>query len=162
MGKSNSPQLMDLPNEALARELKVSVQYMMQHGIEAGRKEAGVQKLSTDEQCNFVATHWHYFLPGISLKKIAITEMRHAEAITERIVLLGGDPVTQPSNIKISAIAKTMLEDDLEEEREAIELYNRIIEKARAERDDLTVKLFKFILSDEENHFKTFSRLLTS
>jgi len=66
---SESSQLLDLLNQALERELQVSVQYMMQHGIAAGQKEVGIPLTSTEKQHNFVATHFPYFLPGNSLKK---------------------------------------------------------------------------------------------
>ena len=45
-----------------------------------------------------------------------------------------------------------MLENDLELERGAIELYKTIISFAGKEHDTLTVSLFKTILADEEKH----------
>jgi bacterioferritin len=39
-------------------------------------------------------------------------------------------------------------------------LYKSIIKVAERENDEVTKKLFERILSDEENHFKTFSNLL--
>jgi bacterioferritin len=160
--QSESSELLELLNLALERELQVTVQYMMQHGIAAGQKEAGIPLTSSEKQHNFVATHFPYFLPGNSLKKIAITEMRHAEAITERIVLLGGEPVTQPAKIKISKTTRAMLEDDLEQERGAIKLYNQIIETSENTGDQITAKLFRIILKDEESHHKIFSDTLKS
>ena len=160
--QSDSFELLELLNMALERELQVSVQYMIQHGIAAGQKEAGIPLTSSEKQHNFVATHFPYFLPGNSLKKIAITEMRHAEAITERIVLLGGEPVSQPAKIIISETTRAMLEDDLEQERSAIELYNKIIETSENSGDQITAKLFRIILKDEEGHHKIFSATLKS
>lgn len=158
----DSSVLLGLLNLALERELQVSVQYMMQHGIAAGQKEAGVPLTSSEKQHNFVATHFPYFLPGNSIKKIAITEMRHAEAISERIVLLGGEPVSQPAKIKIGKTTRAMIEDDLEQERGAIELYNKIIETSEKTGDQITAKLFRVILKDEEGHHKIFSEVLKS
>ena len=66
----SSKEFLDRLNEAIARELQVSIQYMWQHvSGKHPRKEIG------DE-----------------LKKIAIVEMRHAEDIAERLVELGGTP----------------------------------------------------------------------
>ena len=155
-----SSQLLGLLNQAVARELQVSVQYMLQHAMGAGQALAGSAQSASDKQGNFVASHSMYFLPGVTLKKIAITEMRHAEAISERIVVLGGEPTTQPAKITMDKAIKAMLENDLEQEHGAIELYKKIITLAAKEQDDLTASMFKDILSDEEKHHRTFSTLL--
>ena len=86
--------------------------------------------------------------------------MRHAEAISERIILLGGEATTTPDKIIIDKTAQAMLENDLEQERGAIELYKQIIDVAEKEQDDSTMRLFKYILSDEEKHHQEFSKLL--
>lgn len=64
-----SKDLLDLLNKAIARELQVSIQYMWQHVQWRGVKGFAVK----DE-----------------LKNIAISEMKHAEAIAERLSYLGG------------------------------------------------------------------------
>ncbi|MHA2183319.1 MAG: hypothetical protein ACXAAH_18020, partial [Promethearchaeota archaeon] len=86
-----SSELLGLLNAALARELQVSVQYMLQHAIWNGKTSKSKSELKESKSKKFVATHFPIFLPGVSLKKIAITEMRHAEKIAERITLLGGE-----------------------------------------------------------------------
>ena len=156
-----SSNLVNLLNQALARELQVSVQYMLQHAVGASQGLAGTGQPSMDKQNKFVASHSLYFLPGATLKKVAITEMRHAEAISERIVTLGGKPTTQPAKITLDMTAKAMLENDREQERSAIELYRSIIASAETEHDDITAGLFKSILKDEENHHKLFIGLLS-
>lgn len=155
-----SSKLLDLLNQALARELQVSVQYMLQHAVGAGQSVAGTAQFSSEKQVKFVASHSLYFLPGATLKKIAITEMRHAEAISERIVLLGGEPTTQPSKITVDKTINAMLENDREQERSAIELYEKIITTAEKMNDGQTAGLFRMILKDEEKHHQTFSALL--
>ena len=110
--KAVTTNLLDLLNQALSRELQVSVQYMLQHAVGAGQSAAGTTQPSTDKQVKFVASHSLYFLPGLTLKKIAITEMRHAEAISERIVILGAEPTTRPSKITVDRNIKAMLEND--------------------------------------------------
>jgi bacterioferritin len=107
-----------------------------------------------------VASNWPVWLPGSTLKQIAITEMKHAEAIIERVVVLGGEPATEPSPITVGTTIEEMLALDREQEREAIELYRRIIGVARDEGDDVTMNLFEQILSDEQAHHRTFSDLI--
>ena len=154
-----SPELLRLLNQALARELQVVIQYMLQHGIGAGQTLAGAWPAS--KQRTFVASHAQVWLPGQTLKKIAITEMRHAEAIAERVVHLGGEPTTQPDPVTIGKATSEMLALDQHEEQGAIELYRRIIEFAGQQHDEVTAKLFRQILSDEEKHLAAFSALLS-
>jgi bacterioferritin len=146
-------------NKALARELQVSIQYMLQHSTWTANAPEK-QDEATESQRKFVGTHFPYWLPGQRLKKIAIVEMRHAEAIAERIVNLNGKPTTEPEPITIGESVKEILEIDKEVERKAIELYKGIIKQAEKDNDEETKKLFERILTDEEEHFKTFSNLL--
>ncbi|NIS74497.1 MAG: ferritin [Deltaproteobacteria bacterium] len=134
-----SKELLDLLNKAVARELQVSIQYMWQHVLWSGVKGFAVK----DE-----------------LKKIGIVEMKHAEAIAERLAYLGGVPTTKPAPIFVGETLKEMIERDKADEEGAIELYKKIIKKARAEGDETTEKLFKDILQDEEDHHDTFVGLL--
>ncbi len=134
-----SAQLLDLLNKAIAREIQVSIQYMWQHVQWRGVKGFAVQ----DE-----------------LKKIAITEMKHAEAIAERLFYLGGIPTTKPEPIFIGETLKEMIEQDKKDEEGAIQLYKQTIEVARKEGDETTKRLFRQILSDEEEHHDTFTSLL--
>lgn len=134
-----SKELLELLNQAIARELQVSIQYMWQHVL-----WKGVQGFAVKDE----------------LEKIAITEMKHAEAIAERLVYLGGKPTTQPSPITIGENLREMLEQDKLAEEWAIELYKKIIEKAQEERDYTTARLFRSILKDEEEHHDTFTSLL--
>ncbi|MHB9150869.1 MAG: ferritin-like domain-containing protein [Thermoleophilia bacterium] len=153
-------ELLELLNQAIARELQVSIQYMFQHAIGTGREAAVPGKTPEAKQSRFVGSHAPYWLPGARLKKIAITEMRHAEAIAERVVSLGGEPTTQPDTIELGTTMLEMLTKDRQLEREAIELYGKIIQVAEAVGDEVTEKLFRRILSDEEGHHRLFSDLL--
>jgi bacterioferritin len=134
-----SKQLMEMLNEAVSREMQVSVQYLWQHVQWMGVKGFAVK----DE-----------------LKKIAIQEMKHAEKIAERLVYLGGKPTTKPSPIVVGDTLKEMLQTDRKDEEGAIALYRKIIETARKEGDEVTEKMFKDILTDEEGHHDTFVSLL--
>ena len=134
-----SKKLLDILNEAIARELQVAIQYMWQHVQWSGVKGFAVQ----DE-----------------LKKIAITEMKHAETIAERLFYLGGIPTTRPNPIFVKKTLKEMVAQDVKDEKNAIDLYKNIIEMAHKEGDTTTAFIFKQILEDEEDHHDTFTTLL--
>jgi len=151
---------MTLLADATAREMKVSMQYMMQHTLYIGGGSAVDRGSLSSRVGNFVASHSPVFLPGRTLKKIAVTEMRHAEAIAERVSSLGGEPTTQPEPFKIGKTLKEILEIDKAEEEAAIKLYNEIIAVAGKEGDQTTESLFRRILSDEEKHHRIFTELL--
>lgn len=134
-----SNELMEKLQKAVARELQVSIQYMWQHVLAKGIKAEVVGKL---------------------FKEIAITEMKHAEEIAERIAYYGGIPITKPDPITIGANLKEMLEIDKKAEEEAVTLYKEIIKLAEKEEDYVTRKLFEEILEEEEMHLDKFSSLL--
>jgi bacterioferritin len=100
------------------------------------------------------------FVVQDELKKIAVAEMKHAEAIAERLFYLGGIPTTKPEPIFVGKTLKEMIEQDTKDEEGAIKLYNQIIELARKEKDEVTNRLFRQILQDEEDHHDTFTSLL--
>ena len=126
-------------NDAIARELAVSIQYMWQHVMGDGMESPAVTEI---------------------VKKIAVVEMKHAEAIAERLDFLGGVPTTQPTPIKIGKTLTSMIELDIEAEKDAIKLYKEIIGLADEEKDVVTRKLFVDILTDEEGHLNEFQTLL--
>ncbi len=132
-------QLMDMLNKAIARELQVAIQYMWQHVQWKGVKAFAVK----DE-----------------LKAIAITEMKHAEAIAERLNYLGGIPTTQPEPIFVGKNLKEIITQDRKDEESAVKLYKEIIAFADKEGDITTKKIFEGILADEEEHLDTFTGLL--
>ena len=134
-----SKELMDLLNQAIAREMQVSIQYMWQHVLWRGVKGFAVK----DE-----------------LKSTAIAEMKHAEAIAERLNYLGGIPTTKPSPIFVGESLKEMITQDKKDEEGAISLYKKIIAVAKKDGDEVTELLFQKILTDEEDHHDVFSTLL--
>jgi bacterioferritin len=134
-----SKDLLELLNKAIAREIQVSIQYMWQHV-----QWRGVKAFSVKDE----------------LRKIAVTEMKHAEAIAERLVYLGGEPTTTPTPIYVGKSLREMIERNVKDEEEAIKLYKQIIEVARKEGDVTTAVLFEKILGDEEEHHDFFTSLL--
>jgi ferritin-like protein len=75
-----SEKLTKMLNEAIAREIAVGILYMWEHVLAIGVKGIAVQN---------------------QFRQTAITEMKHAEAIAERLWYLGGVPPTQPSSIPV-------------------------------------------------------------
>lgn len=134
-----SERLKDLLNQAVAREIQVSIQYMWQHILAKGIKGHMVKDM---------------------FKKIAITEMKHAEEIAERLAYLGGNPTTKPSPIFVGNKLEEMIKLDVRAEEEAIELYKEIIKVAKEEGDETTHRLFRKILAEEEEHHDEFTSLL--
>lgn len=130
-----SPELLELMNKAIAREMQVSIQYMWQH-----IQWVGVKGFTVRDQ----------------LKMIAINEMTHAELIADRLNYLGGIPTTKPSAITVGGDLKEMVSLDVSAEQGAIALYKQIINKCREEDDVVTRKLFEQILEDEESHLDMF------
>jgi bacterioferritin len=134
-----SKKLLDKLNGAIAREMQVAVQYMWQHV-----QWIGVKGYATRD----------------AFQEIAIQEMKHAEAIAERLFYLGGIPTTKPDLINVGKALKEMLAQDVKDEVKAMEMYKEIIELARNEKDETTAFLFMEILKDEEDHHDTFTTLL--
>jgi bacterioferritin len=139
MAKKAAAGLVDLLNKAIAREIQVSIQYMWQHVQAVGFEGATV---------------------GGELKSIAITEMKHAEALAERLNYLGGVPTTKPDPIEVGKGVREMIKLDVKAEEEAIALYKSIIKAAADAGDVTTRKLLEGILADEEEHHDYFSTLL--
>jgi bacterioferritin len=134
-----SDKLKDMLNKAIAREIQVSVQYMWQH----------VQWMGVE-----------HFAIGERLKEVAITEMKHAEKIAERLWYLGGVPTTKPSPINVGDEMWQMIDFDVKAEEEAIALYKDIMKLADAEGDPTTKFIFESILEDEEDHHDFFTSLM--
>ena len=134
-----SQKLKDMLNEAIAREIAVSIQYMWQHVQVIGVKGIAVQD---------------------QFKVTAITEMKHAESIAERLWYLTGTPTTKPSPIHVGKTLKEFLGLDVKAEEEAIAMYKQIIALAQKEGDVTTAFLFEGILQDEEAHHDLFTTML--
>jgi bacterioferritin len=134
-----SGKLKEMLNNAIAREIQVSIQYMWQHVQVMGVKGVAVQD---------------------KFKQTAIIEMKHAEKIAERLWYLEGTPTTKPGPIMVGESLKEFLELDVKAEEEAITMYKGIIEMAQKEGDVTTAFIFKEILEDEEEHHDLFTTML--
>lgn len=139
MVQKASTTLTDMLNKAIAREIQVSVQYMWQHVMAKGLEAAEIADV---------------------FEEVAISEMKHAEKIAERIFYFDIVPTTKPDPITVGGSMKAMLEADAKAEEEAIDLYKAIIKQAQSEGDTTTRLLFEEILAEEEDHHDTFTTLL--
>jgi len=129
---TGSPKVIDMLNEALKEELTAINQYFL-HA----------------EMCE----NWHYDKLGSYIKKQSIDEMKHAEALIERILFLDGTPnLTELLRLTIGKNVRAQLEGDLKLEVAAVAMYNRAVELARAESDNASRELFERLLRDEEEH----------
>ncbi len=119
-------------NEALKEELTAINQYFL-HA----------------EMCE----NWHYDKLGEHIKKQSIDEMKHAEALIERILFLDATPnMTELLHLTVGQNVKVQLESDLNLEIAAVGMYNRAIQTCREEGDNASRELFERLLKDEEEH----------
>ena len=126
------PKVIALLNEALKEELTAINQYFI-HA----------------EMCE----NWHYDKLGAFIKKQSIDEMKHAEALIERILFLDGTPtMTGPFRMDIGQSVKAQLENDLKLEVGAVEMYNGAVKVSQEEGDNVSRQLFERLLKDEEQH----------
>ena len=127
-----NPKVIAALNEALKEELTAINQYFL-HA----------------EMCE----NWHYEKLGDYIKKQSIDEMKHAEALIERILFLDGAPnLTELMKLTVGRNVKEQLESDLRLEIDAVGMYNRSVQVARDEGDNASRELFERLLRDEEEH----------
>jgi bacterioferritin len=118
-------------NKALREELTAISQYML-HA----------------EMCE----NWGYHKLSGFIKKQSIDEMKHAEALIERILFLDGGPSMQPLELKIGETVRAMFENDLGLELGAVKHYNEAAGICAKEGDNASRDLFVRLLKDEEGH----------
>ena len=134
-----SKKVIDLLNAARSKELGAITQYMAQ---------------------NYELEDQDYGKLAKKLKEIGIQEMKHAEALAERILFLEGEPTTKPDGIakKGQSIAD-MLKTDMALESTAIKMYNEAAVICAAEKDQISKQLFEKLLGEEEGHFNDFENV---
>jgi bacterioferritin len=125
-------KIIECLNALLADELTAINQYMVH-----------------SEMC----ANWGYERLHEAIEKRAITEMKHAEKLIERILFLDGTPIVSKLNkIEIGSDVKAQFENDLDAERMAVQAYNEGIQLAVESGDNGTRALLESILADEEHH----------
>jgi bacterioferritin len=97
--------------------------------------------------------NWGYQKLAAFTRKESIEEMRHAEALMERILYFDGTPtMNELFPLRIGRTVKEQLENDLQLEYEAVPRLNRGIELCISVGDNGTRELLVKILTDEEHH----------
>jgi bacterioferritin len=135
----DTKKVIDLLNEARSRELTAILQYMVQH---------------------YDLTNQDYGKLAKVLKATAIVEMKHAEALAERIVFLGGTPTSKPdAEIKKNQMIPEMIATDIGLEEAAIKMYNDAALACADARDLVSKDLFEKILGDEDGHLDEFTNI---
>jgi len=83
----------------------------------------------------------------------SIDEMRHADILTDRILLLDGLPNYQKLfALRIGETVREQFECDMKIEIEAVDRLRRGVEYMRSIGDVTSARLFEDILADEEHH----------
>ena len=119
-------------NARLAEELTAINQYMVH-----------------SEMC----ANWGYVKLHDAVEQRAMTEMKHAESLIERIIFFDGSPIVSELNpIHIGADVETQLRNDMAAEYGAVEAYNEGVRLATEAGDNGTRALLESILTDEEEH----------
>src|SRR5258705_10567159 len=90
--------------------------------------------------------NWGYEKLSEYIKKQSIGEMKHAEALMERILFLDGSPSMKPLELTVGKNVQEMLQSDLDLELSAVKDYNAAIQVAVAVMDKGTRDLFDMLM----------------
>ncbi|HRY28573.1 MAG TPA: bacterioferritin [Elusimicrobiota bacterium] len=127
-----NPKIIDVLNKLLAEELGAINQYMVHSEM---------------------YDNWGYEKLHHKIEKNAMDEMKHAEALMQRILFLEGMPaVTKLGPIRIGKAIPEMITNDIGGEATAIKSYNEAVQLAVQLEDNGSRALFEKILQDEEGH----------
>ena len=125
-------RIIETLNEVLTAELTAINQYFV-HG----------------EMCD----SWGYDRLHGAIRKHSIGEMKHAEAVIERILFLEGIPnMSRLGKINIGESVPEQLRLDLALEMDAVPRLNKGIDTCRELEDNTTRHLLEEILNEEEEH----------
>jgi len=149
MAVETTSEYIDLLNQAVEREFQVSVQYFLQHA----KMEKIIKKQIPE---NILLDKTTYDAVSKILHEIAITEMKHAGAIMERIYYLGGEATTKSGAPIIGETISEFAKLGAEAEKEALVLYRKIIDQSGKMGDWETNEMFKKIYTEEEQHLFKF------
>ncbi|MCD0481663.1 bacterioferritin [Streptacidiphilus sp. ASG 303] len=126
------PEVLEFLNEQLTAELTAINQYFLHAKMQ---ESAGWTKLAA------------------YTRHESFDEMRHAEVLTDRILLLDGLPNYQRLfHVRVGQTVREMFEADRQVEVEAIDRLRRGIVVMRAKDDVTSANVFEAILADEEEH----------
>jgi bacterioferritin len=153
MAVKATSEYISLLNQAVSREIQVSIQYMLQHT----KMEKLIRKVIPE---NILLDKTTYEAVGKFLKEIAIEEMKHAADIMERIYYLGGSATTKADKPVIGNSLSEFAKLGVKAEEEALVLYRKIIMASREIGDRTTRQLFQKIYDAEEQHLFKFQEYM--
>ncbi|OBH51951.1 bacterioferritin [Mycobacterium sp. E2479] len=126
------PEVLRLLNEQLTSELTAINQYFLHSKMQ---------------------DNWGFTELAEHTRAESFDEMRHAETITDRILLLDGLPNYQRLfSLRIGQTLREQFEADLAIEYEVMERLKPAIILCREKQDSTTATLFEDIVADEEKH----------
>ncbi len=135
--------VVEVLNKARSMELYAIHQYMNQHyGLD-------------DDDYGTLAS---------AMKKIAIDEMKHAEAFAERIKDICGDlepTIKQAAEVLKGQEVEEIYKFDANVENDTLEKYNEFIRICRDNDDIVSANLFERIINEEQEHFNYFDDTAT-
>jgi bacterioferritin len=100
-----------------------------------------------------MCSNWGYENLYQKVRKESIEEMRHAEALIERILYFDGTPsMNGPFKINIGRTALEQMKNDLQVEYDAVERLNEGVKLCTEAGDAGSRELLEHILVDEEEH----------
>nr|P43314.1 RecName: Full=Bacterioferritin; Short=BFR [Mycobacterium avium]CAA54227.1 bacterioferritin subunit [Mycobacterium avium subsp. silvaticum] len=126
------PEVLRLLNEQLTTQLTAINQYFLHSKMQ---------------------DNWGFTELAEHTRAESFDEMRHAEAITDRILLLDGLPNYQRLfSLRIGQTLREQFEADLAIEYEVMDRLKPAIILCREKQDSTTATLFEQIVADEEKH----------
>ncbi|MGQ9634613.1 MAG: bacterioferritin [Bryobacteraceae bacterium] len=126
------PKVIEALNSALKEELTAINQYFI-HA----------------EMCE----NWGYKKLSEYIKKQSIDEMKHAEALMERILFLDGTPrMAETLPLSVGQDVRAQISNDLKLELSAVTMYNNYAKLSAEAGDNASRELFIRLLHDEEHH----------
>jgi bacterioferritin len=123
--------LIELLNEDLAREYQAIIAYVIYSQMLKGAAYQSIAK---------------------ELEKHAGEELQHALLIAKQIDYLGGTPVSQPKEVKISEEATVMLQADLNNETVTIRNYRDRVRQCESLGEFAMAEVIRTILVQEQEH----------
>jgi bacterioferritin len=89
-------------------------------------------------------------------------ELGHATFLADKIVALGGTPITAPAPVEITTDNRRMLEIALQSERDTVRRYKTRAQQAEAMGEVALKVRLEDIIVDETHHAEEIDRILTN
>lgn len=127
-----NPKVIEALNNALTIELTAINQYFVQA-----------------KMCK----NWGYMRLAKKVFDESIGEMKHAEALIDRILFLEGVPnISRYNPIRVGTTIQKQFEYDLVLESDGVKAYNKAIDLCVKEKDAGSREIMEHILADSEEH----------